>query len=94
MMMIMVVNLIAGRANPAGRMDRVNANPKGTLSWQQSSKEADDRRESEKTSTFASADISLEFFYLRHRIWAIFEIMISPDHVLYHIPRIFDNFGK
>ena len=62
MMMIMVVNLIAGRANPAGRMDRVNANPKGTLSWQQSSKEADDRRESGKTSTFASADISLEFF--------------------------------
>ena len=38
MMMIMVVNLIVGRANPAGRMETVNANPKGTLSWQQSSK--------------------------------------------------------
>ena len=43
MMMIMVVNLIVGRANPAGRMETVNANPKGTLSWQQSSK-AEDRK--------------------------------------------------
>ena len=59
MMMTTVVNLIAGRANPAGRMETVNANPKGTLSWQQSSK-ADDRRESGKTSTFASEDIFFE----------------------------------
>ena len=62
MTMVMMLKLIAERANPAGRMETVNANPKGTLSWQQSSKEADDRRESGKTSTFASADISLEFF--------------------------------
>ena len=59
MTMVMMLKLIAERANPAGRMETVNANPKGTLSWQQSSK-ADDRRESGKTSTFASEDIFFE----------------------------------
>ena len=38
MTMVMMLKLIAERANPAGRMETVNANPKGTLSWQQSSK--------------------------------------------------------
>ena len=26
--------------------------------------------------------------------WALFEIIISPDHVLCYVPRIWDIFGK